>query len=391
MRESPAAATDGDAAGCRVCRQPLYPRPLLGYSNMPCAAQAFPEPGNEAADRGSDLAVRQCAGCGLIQLAGAPVPYYREVIRAAAFSEEMRAFRVAQFGQWIAEFALGGKRVLEVGCGRGEYLALLAGQGVSAYGIEHSSAAVIECRRRGLDVAQGFFEDADGRVDGGPFDAFACFNFMEHWPDPVATLRGVSANLVDGGLGLIEVPNFDMIERHGLYSEFISDHLSYFTRETFSLALGLAGFEVVRCTAVWHDYILSAVVRKRSPMTIDRLIRRREDDTRALRAFVGRFPARSVAVWGAGHQALAVLALSGIAHDIRYVVDSAPFKQGKMTPATHLPIVSPERLQNDPVRALVIMAASYSDEVLATVRRLLGDVFPVAILREQGIEVIDGG
>ena len=390
MCELPATETGGDAGRCRVCRQPLFPHPLLGFSNMPGAAQAFPEPGNEAADRGSDLAVRQCAGCGLIQLAGAPVPYYRDVIRAAAFSEEMRVFRIAQFGQWIAEFALSGKRVLEIGCGRGEYLAMLAQQSVSAYGIEHSSAAAIECRRQGLNVTQGFLEDETGRVDQGPFDAFVCFNFMEHWPDPVATLRGVSGNLIDGGLGLIEVPNFDMIERHGLYSEFISDHLSYFTRESFSVALGLAGFEIVRCTAVWHDYILSAVVRKRSPMAVGRLIQRRADDTRALGAFVGRFPARSVAAWGAGHQALAVLALSGIAGELRYVVDSAPFKQGKMTPATHLPIVSPERLKNDPVRALIIMAASYSDEVLATVRHLLGDSFPVAILREQGVEVIDG-
>lgn len=59
------------------------------------------------------------------------MPYYREVIRAAAYSPEMRAFREAQFTDWVQRYGLAGRRVLEIGCGRGEYLTLLQKAGLN--------------------------------------------------------------------------------------------------------------------------------------------------------------------------------------------------------------------------------------------------------------------
>jgi hypothetical protein len=78
--------------------------------------------------------------------------------------------------------------------------------------------------------------------------------------------------------------------------------------------------------------------------------------------------------------------MTGIASAIRYVVDSAPFKQGRFTPATHLPIVAPEALRTDPVDAVIVMAASYSDEVAGIVREQLGPGLSVVILRGNRLE-----
>ena len=77
----------------------------------------------------------------------------------------------------------------------------------------------------------------------------------------------------------------------------------------------------------------------------------------------------------------------GITPSIRYVVDSAPFKQGKFTPATHLPVVPPATLNTDPVEAVIVMAASYSDEVAGIIARDFGGRLKVAILRENGLEI----
>jgi hypothetical protein len=93
-----------------------------------------------------------------------------------------------------------------------------------------------------------------------------------------------------------------------------------------------------------------------------------------------------VAVYGAGHQALAVLSLADIASDIEYVVDDATFKQGKYTPATHIPIVSNEYLKSNPVDAIIVMAASYSDEVSKKIKNKLDISSSVSILREDGLE-----
>jgi len=375
-------------ARCRVCQGALSEDILLSYQGMPAAAQAFPDAASLDRDCGSDLKVCQCSSCGLVQLDAKPVPYYREVIRAAAFSDEMQQFRRSQLQEWIAHHGLRGKKILEVGCGRGEYLALLDECGVEAHGLEYSAASVSACRAMGLSAQRGYVDRAAKRIPGAPFDGFMSLNFLEHWPHPRTSLKGIANNLAAGATGLVEVPNFDMILQKRLFSEFISDHLSYFTRNTFVFTLQSSGFDVIECKSVWHDYILSAAVRKRPIADLSALEVRRSELTATLREFIRGYPPGRVAIWGAGHQALAVIALSGIGRDIRYVVDSAPFKQGKFTPATHLPIVPPSALASDPVDAVLVMAASYSNEVAALVRAQCGPGMAVAVLRDYGLEAI---
>jgi 2-polyprenyl-3-methyl-5-hydroxy-6-metoxy-1,4-benzoquinol methylase len=373
---------------CRHCGGAVFEKSLLDYYNMPSAAQNLPTKEELADDVSSNLQVCQCSECGLVQLGNEPVPYYKDVIRASAFSEDMKAFRIKQFSSWAQTYQLVGSNILEVGCGRGEYLSLMNMVGMHAYGLENSKKSVQDCIDQGLQVFQGYFDHDFIKINASPFDGFMCLNFMEHWPNPKATLRGIRENLAIGAVGFVEVPNFDMIIEKGLYSEFISDHLLYFTQDTLISTLQTNGFEVLECKPVWQDYILSATVRKRSRTNLDFLNNIRLDISAQLNQYINKFPSGNVAVWGAGHQALAVLALADLGNKIAYVVDSAPFKQGRYTPATHIPIVSPEQLVENPIGAIIIMAASYSDEVARLIRKRHGNSIRVAVLRDYGLEEI---
>ncbi len=372
---------------CRACGHKFFEGPLLLYVNMPKAAQFLPDAESLERDKGVDLEVCQCTGCGLVQLNSDPVPYYREVIRAAAFSEEMKGFRMKQFDSFVQNYSLRGKKIIEIGCGRGEYLALMQQFGVDAYGLEHSEESVKQCVKDGLKVLKGFVESSMYEIPHAPFDAFFILNFLEHLPDPNATLTGIHNNLSDDAIGLVEVPNFDMIVRNKLFSEFIPDHLFYFTGETLNSTLQLNGFEVMECKEVWHDYIISAIIKKRHKTDISLFYEYQAQLKNEIEEYICRFKDRKVAIWGAGHQALAVISLINLADKIRYVVDSAPFKQGKYTPATHVRIVSPEALVSDPVDAVIIMAASYSDEVARIIRKEFDSNINVSILRDFGLEV----
>ncbi len=399
---------------CRVCAQPLFSDPLLSYRNMPAAAQGFPDavpahdgsvgvppssgfssgrdaraPFSDApAAVGVDLDIYQCSGCGLVQLTAEPVPYYREVIRAAGISQVLTEAKRRQFAEFIGRHGLTGKKVVEIGCGRGEFLSILHQLPVDAHGIEFSEEAVRHCRESGLRVSRGYPDAASGDIPGGPFDAFFLLMFLEHMPDPGASLRAIRDQLAPGGIGLIEVPNFDMMVRERLFSEFVSDHLLYFSRETLLSTLRWNGFEVIGTEELRDDYVLSVAVRKREPLDLSEFSLCQETISQQLAKFVAGYPDRRVAVWGAGHQALTVLALSGIAPSIRYVVDSAPFKQGKLTPATHLPVVPPSTLASDPVEAVIVMAASYSDEVADIIAREHGSRMQTAILRQKSLEIL---
>lgn len=370
---------------CRVCGNNFFEAPLLQYSNMPKSAQFMPDETNLSEDQGVDLTVVQCVGCGLVQLTNDPVPYYREVIRASGYSLEMKEFRVGQFAEFTETYGLKNKKILEVGCGKGEYLSLMSQVGGQCYGMEYNDDSVCHCESTGLNVQKGFLEELDLKLEDAPFDAFFVLNFLEHIPDLNIFLKGIWNNLKPNGLGLVEVPNFDMIIKKNLFSEFINDHLYYFTKDTLTSVLNLNGFDVVECREVWHDYILSAVVRKRSLNNLSGFKRSQQNLTRELDEFISEIGDGNVAIWGAGHQALAAIALTDISSRIKYVIDSALFKQGKFTQATHLPIVAPETIEKNPVQGIIVMAASYSDEVAAIIKDKYAEL-QVVILREDHLE-----
>ena len=162
--------------------------------------------------------------------------------------------------------------------------------------------------------------------------------------------------------------------------------LIYFTKDTLRTTLAVNGFNVVECNEVWHNYIISAVVRKNHKLDMSEFNKYKSKLNNHINEYIGRFKDGKVAIWGASHQAFAVMALADLFGKVEFVVDSAVFKQGKYTPATHIPIVPPETLKSDPVDAVIVMASSYSDEVAMILRRDFGGQVDVAILRDYGLE-----
>ena len=371
---------------CRVCNQDFFKQSLVQYKNMPKSAQFLPDADEIINDRGVDIDVCQCKGCGLVQLSNEAVFYFREVIRATAVSVEMAAFRRQQFKRWFEKYALHGKKIVEIGCGAGEFLTIMQENDIQLYGLEQRQVSVEKCASDGFKVEHGFIDNAKQVLNNAPFDAFYMLNFLEHLADPNSTLKGIAHNLVDEGIGLVEVPNFDMILRNNLFSEFISDHLFYFTRDTFISTLNRNGFDVLECTEVWHDYSLSAVVKKRKKMDLSTFYQFQQRLKKEIHQYISQFSDGSVAIWGAGHQALAIMSLTELQGKICYVVDSASFKQEKYTPATHIPIVHPDTLIENPVEAIIIMAASYSDEVLNIIQKKY-QIAGISVLRESGLEI----
>ena len=166
----------------------------------------------------------------------------------------------------------------------------------------------------------------------------------------------------------------------------------------------------------WYDYIISAVVRpvrnyqKKAGKVecakdtgvakISNGVRKKKKTDLSdfqscqtklkneIEKYLSLFKNKKVAIWGASHQALAIISLLNIGNKIEYVIDSAVFKQGKFTPATHIPIVAPDKLNSDPVDAVIVMAAGYSDEVARIIRQKFDKNINISILRDFGLEII---
>lgn len=376
--------------GCRVCKGAFLFPALFEYPNSPKSAQGFRETLDEL-DEVVNLKIYQCSQCGLVQHDLMPVDYHKDVIRAIAYSEEMGHFREEQLRQWIQKFSIVDKNILEIGSGRGEYLQLLIKAGAkNVYGIENSVESVEDARKNGLTVHRGYLSKDFKSSWDVRFDAFATFNFMEHWPDINGSLRSLTILLKDGAIGLIEVPNFDFILQKGLYSEFTTDHIFYFTEKTLRTVLEINGFDVLEVNTIWHDYILSAQVKKRTSLNISSFAQKQKKVITEVINFIELFKKSEVVVWGAGHQALAVMSIADVSHKISHVIDSAKFKQNKYTPGTNLLIKDPESIHVDVPKAIIIMAAAYSDEVAKTISNQYPEVKNIAILRDNELEVISG-
>lgn len=371
---------------CRCCGSSLKENPVLTYHNMPDRAQNFPSLDELDADQGIDIELYQCPFCGLVQLLNQPVGYYRDVIRAVAVSEDMKEFRNQYFREFVDYFGLQKKRIIEIGAGCGEFMEMMLRTGADVYGLEHKRESVLTGNQKGLNLKEGFIENSNTDIEEAPFDAFYIMNFLEHIPEPNQFLQGIYRNLTGDGVGLVEVPNMDFFMEQQLFSEFMLDHLSYFTTETLRILLEKNGFEVVRCQPVWKDYVISAFVKKRKKLSFERFHIKQKKLVSEIQDFIWEEKrlGNKVAVWGAGHEALAMLSLASLSGEIEFVADSAPFKQGNYTPATHIPVVAPEQIRKQKIGAVLVMAGSYTSEVV----QLMHEQYPqvkIAAVGHDGV------
>jgi hypothetical protein len=203
-------------------------------------------------------------------------------------------------------------------------------------------------------------------------DFISC-NHLEHVPNPNQYLQSFA------GMGIIEVPNFDMILEKRMFAEIMLDHLMYFTEDTLRFTLQYNGFTVCSIKPVWDEYILSAMVVKRNDLQLSPFIEQQAILKRALDEYISKHG--RVAIYGASHQAFAYIAM--LQPEVVFVVDDAPFKQNRYTPTGNLPIYNNLALLEG-VDAVIIMGAGYSDEIAKT----LEFDGSVAIMRDWGVEVI---
>ena len=374
---------------CIACGAPLWETPLLTLDNMPASAQHMPDAQGVKEDRGLTLDLCQCMGCGLVQFDCEPVDYYRDVIRAGGFSKTMVELRRYQYKHLIDSYHLEGKKFIEVGCGQGEFLKVLSEFPVEVHGIEHDPHLVELARAQGLDVTEGFTETEDTRFAGGLYDVFLSFNFLEHQPDPSTMLQAIYPNLEDDAMGLITVPSFEYIMDHNSYYELIRDHLAYYTFETLTPLLERNGFQVEECEVINRD-TLSVIVRKRPQMDTENLLECYVNLKREMETYMKYLDAwdKKVAIWGASHQGFTLAATTKLGEKARYIIDSAPFKQGKFAPASHLPIVGPDHFHEHPVDAIIITAPGYTDEIAASIRQKFGTAVEIRAMRSNHLEMV---
>ncbi len=374
---------------CLLCGAKLPP-PILKFDNMPGSAQDIPAKDEVQADKGITLSLCQCSQCGLVQLDTTPVDYYKTVIRAGGLSSTMYNLRKCKYQEFYDTFQLQGKKILEVGCGRGEFLRIWNEFDVNAFGIENGKEFVEIAQKDNLKVYNAFAEDEETILPEAPYDAFVQFNFLEHQPYPNEMLRCIYNNTTEDAVGMVTVPSLEYILQYNGYYELIRDHIAYYSQETLKLLFEKNGFEVLKCETINRD-THSVFVKKRKPIDISAWKSNYETLGKELNDMFESYcsKGKKVAVWGASHQGFTLLSSMNLSEKVSYIIDSAPFKQGRFAPASHIAIVPKEQFHEEPVDAIMIVAPGYTDEIANIIRKEMSHSTDIYTLRTNHLEKLE--
>lgn len=153
----------------------------------------------------------RCSGCEL-EFASPlrePGPDFYEWLRMSGFDYPRERWEWGASLEHIRKLHQGNPlrtRVLDVGCGNGDYLRLLSEQdGVHAVGLDHSPSAVETCNLLGLEALCGSVSEVGRRYESD-FDVVTLWHVVEHVADPVGLLETSRALLAPSGSICFSLP-----------------------------------------------------------------------------------------------------------------------------------------------------------------------------------------
>lgn len=141
-----------------------------------------------------------------------------------------------------------GGRLLDLGCGSGDFLECARSAGWQVVGVDPDPKAVAAARGRGIDAREGGVEVLDPQRE--QFDGITLNHVIEHVHDPLGVLQACYTLLKPGGWIWLETPNLESIG-HRIYGRHWRDldpprHLTIFTSNSLPALLEQACFKNVR-------------------------------------------------------------------------------------------------------------------------------------------------
>jgi methyltransferase family protein/C-methyltransferase-like protein len=330
-----------------------------------------------------DITLVFCGNCGFVfNAAWDPqlTIYSTQYEETQGFSSTFNAFNRAVAEELINSCGIRGKTVLEIGCGKGEFLSLICQLGGNrGVGYDPSFVPARQQSEQDIRFVREFFTE-DTRET--PPDLVCCKMTLEHIGQThqfLASVRSI-ANRKDSVI-FFQVPDVARILKEGAFWDVYYEHCSYFSATSLKHLFTDTGFAVQR---IWTGYDHQYLMILASPAEHEPDITPGDEDsvtaiirgsgsfaaTAALRrtSWLGRLrnwaaTGQRTVLWGSGSKAVAFLTTLGVHEEVECVVDINPYRVGKFLPGTGQRIVAPSFLREYRPDNVVIMNPVYVREV----------------------------
>jgi SAM-dependent methyltransferase len=343
------------------------------------------------------LHLRVCEDCLLLQIPAliTPEETFTEYAYFSSYSDSWVSHAKSFVDDTAEMLGLGPDSfVVEVASNDGYLLQHAVARGVPCLGIEPSVNVSNKARERGVPTQTAFLDEqtaAAVRAEHGPADLVVANNVYAHIPDLRGFTRSLRGLLADDGWLSIEVHHALNLVGLGQFDSIYHEHFQYYTVLSATRALATAGLAVtdvelipthggsIRIWARPKDVAGPPSIRVDEVLAMERQaglhhvagylqLRRR---TEAIRHALLRFlldchaEGKRVVGYGAPGKGNTLLNYCGIRSDLlEYTVDRNPYKHGRFTPGTRIPIYETAQIERD--RPDVVLALPWNLEVELT-------------------------
>jgi len=326
-----------------------------------------------------------CSACGFISNTSFNeklTEYSGRYEETQGFSPTFRAFHENLANELIERHGLNGKSVVEIGCGKGEFLHLICALGDND-GLGFDPAYIDErdqpVRGERVKFVKDFFSDKYEVEDA---DFVACKMTLEHIPQARNFMTSIreSVHGQSDSVVFIQVPESNRIFEECAFEDIYYEHCSYFTPDSLGRLFEASSFSVTRTDIEYDGQYLTVEATYGNG---EQVASRDHGGLATMRDLVSSFPTRvsakinewretiddrikkgqKVVLWGSGSKGVSFLTTLGLESEIEAVVDINPNRQGYFMAGTGQKIVAPEDLKEINPDFVVVMNRIYTDEI----------------------------
>jgi SAM-dependent methyltransferase len=300
-----------------------------------------------------------------------------------AFSDTFNTFHRRLAARLIERFDLRNKDIIEIGCGKGDFLSLLCELGQNR-GVGFDPAYVDDRSRGKTSDRVLFIKDLYSEKHAGYRADFVCCKMtLEHIRHTAGFLGTVRHSLDNytGGIVFFQVPDVIRILREAAFWDIYYEHCSYFSAGSLARLFRKCGFDIID---LWRDYDGQYLMIAARPCRKNKArAQAPENYLEEIKRHVGYFPencrqgidtwrsrltetkkqGRRSVIWGGGSKGVAFLTSLDTHDEIQYVVDINPHKNGTYIAGTGQKIVMPDFLPVYKPDVVIIMNPVYLEEI----------------------------
>lgn len=387
------------AENCRICKSKAL-KVILDYGEVALADSFLDGKMDMDTEKKYPLQLCVCEDCKHVQINEIvdPAILFENYPWETGITKSIGEFAVNLYKEIMLRYDLkegGAINVFEVACNDGSILATFKENGHIVLGVDPAKNIVELARNKGVNAISRFFNVSTAReivAEYGKWDVCIARNVIAHVKDLHGLAQGLQIVLADDGFAVVECPHALKMLDELQYDQVFHEHIGYHSLDSLQRLFSIYNMVIFDAEKVWmhggsirvyighkgSHYKVTQNVKNLLKEEVDKemfelgtwdkfakaVMQHKEQLVAQLEELKGT--GARVAVYGASGKGQSLLQFCGIDKNyVAYVVDRSKMKQGKFTPGTHLPIFSPEHMNEDVPDVVLLCVWNLAKEIMA--------------------------